>query len=478
MFSPLWGDEWVEYKYSQLYLKDGSMYRAIISTFQPPLYNWTMHFWLKISTNLVWFRSFNVLVGMITAVFLFATLKRLYHVYVAGAVLLALSVTYEWIYCIQECSEYAIMLMFLAAAFYFYVRLCDKYAYVWLILFVLSCVGSLYSQYGAAFVAVPLLAVAYVKLLMEGHTMRNRIGLTAIYAVSGLGFGLPLYKYFLVPQMNRQQTAEESIPFAIDMLKDMHTWLGQLIAYFFHLHEDETWNQFFIYIGVIILCISLVAVINRSTQSVKRTILIVFLIGYLLNVILVQCQIYAKGAPGVFQGFFYRYSYFYIPMLCIVIPVAIIEFARLFQPNIKAGIALLLIGCMLPGLYFSYTQMMENWKKSNDDAIAQIWLEKEAWNLPTYLVGYAEDAFYQWIPEYTEMNDMYLQNLYPVTLTDDVDLNNLPDRFYVWETNWPIQVGTNIVETAMSSGYAYECYYSANYGYAGRLMYFEKGGSI
>lgn len=469
MFSPLWGDEWTEYEFSQYGLRNGSMYHAIISTYQPPLYNWIMHFWLKVSTNLVWFRSFNVVIGMITASFLFATLKRLYHTYVADAALVALAVTYEWIYCIQECSEYTLLLVFIAASFYFYVRVCENYSYVFLILFVLSCVGALYSQYGAAFVSVPFLMVAYIKFVTERHTKKDRIWLTVIYAISGLGFGIPLYKYFLIPQTAHQQTVEEGVPFAIDMLKDMHAWIGQLIAYFFHLQEDETWNQFFVYFGVIVLCASVIAIVNRKTQSVKRTILVVFILGYVLHVMLVQCNIYAKGA-----GFFFRYSYFYMPMLSIVIPIAIIELAGLFRPNVRAGIAMLLAGSMVPGLYYSYTVMMENWKKANDDTIAQIWLEKQAWNLPTYLAGYAEDAFYQWIPEYTDMNEEYLQNLYPVTQESDVDLEKLPDRFYIWQTNWPTAFGNKIIEHAIFLDYSYERYFYADEGYGGMLIYFEK----
>ena len=46
--SALWGDEWIEYDYSQANISNGDLYNKIISTFQPPLYNFVMHFYFHI----------------------------------------------------------------------------------------------------------------------------------------------------------------------------------------------------------------------------------------------------------------------------------------------------------------------------------------------------------------------------------------------------------------------------------------------
>lgn len=105
MHSPLWGDEWVEYYYSQESIITGDLYKAIISTFQPPLYNHLMHLWLKISQSLLWFRLFNVAIGFITAIFIYKTNRKQYSKKVGAISIVALAVCYRWVYCIQAwCS--------------------------------------------------------------------------------------------------------------------------------------------------------------------------------------------------------------------------------------------------------------------------------------------------------------------------------------------------------------------------------------
>jgi len=40
------------------------------------LYNFIIHFWLKISTSILWFRLFNVFIGFGSGIFLFLILKK------------------------------------------------------------------------------------------------------------------------------------------------------------------------------------------------------------------------------------------------------------------------------------------------------------------------------------------------------------------------------------------------------------------
>lgn len=42
--SALWGDEWVEYQFSQACISTGELYMKVINTFQPPMYNHVMHY--------------------------------------------------------------------------------------------------------------------------------------------------------------------------------------------------------------------------------------------------------------------------------------------------------------------------------------------------------------------------------------------------------------------------------------------------
>ena len=70
LHSAPWGDEWVEYYYSQTAIRTGDLYNRIIGTFQPPLYNFLMHFWLKMDQTILWFRLFNVFIGCVAGLFL------------------------------------------------------------------------------------------------------------------------------------------------------------------------------------------------------------------------------------------------------------------------------------------------------------------------------------------------------------------------------------------------------------------------
>lgn len=108
MHSAMWGDEWVEYDFSRASILTGELYRNIVSTFQPPLYNVIMHFWLMLDESLVWFRLFNVIIGIGAGIFQYLSLKKLYNPRVSMIALISLAVCYRWVYCIQECSEYAL----------------------------------------------------------------------------------------------------------------------------------------------------------------------------------------------------------------------------------------------------------------------------------------------------------------------------------------------------------------------------------
>ena len=121
-----WGDEWVEYTISQKSIRNGDMYRAIINTFQPPLYNFLMHFWLKIGKSVLWFRMFNVLCGAVSGICIYKSLKNMTTPLLAAGVVCSMGATYRWIYCIQECSEYALMLMFLCISLYYYIKINER----------------------------------------------------------------------------------------------------------------------------------------------------------------------------------------------------------------------------------------------------------------------------------------------------------------------------------------------------------------
>ncbi len=113
-YSPLWFDEHIEHLISQMSLTNGEMYQNIIITFQPPLYNFIMHFWLMLGTGDFWFRLFNVILGIVVGASIYVTVRRLYSFKAATFAVALLAVCYQYIYCVQECSEYQLMVMNIA----------------------------------------------------------------------------------------------------------------------------------------------------------------------------------------------------------------------------------------------------------------------------------------------------------------------------------------------------------------------------
>ena len=82
--SALWYDESIEYYYSKVASgpvpggrATASMYERITETSQPPLYNWLMHFWLRLRTDVFWFRLFNVILGTVAGIVLYRALRML-----------------------------------------------------------------------------------------------------------------------------------------------------------------------------------------------------------------------------------------------------------------------------------------------------------------------------------------------------------------------------------------------------------------
>ena len=165
--SALWGDEWNEYYFSQASIRNGDMYKRVIGTYQPPLYNFLAHFWLKINKSVLWFRCFNLLFGCASGFFLFYTLKKLYDKKTAGIALCVLGVSYQWIYCVQECSEYTLMLSCLFGALYFYVLVFEKFMYQRMICFIACNVLAIYSQYGLLFFSFPLLLLFFMSNVLN-----------------------------------------------------------------------------------------------------------------------------------------------------------------------------------------------------------------------------------------------------------------------------------------------------------------------
>ena len=463
MHSSLWGDEWVEYYYSQKAIKTGDMYNAIISTFQPPLYNFVMHFWLKINQSLIWFRLFNVVIGLLSAVFIYKANRMLYTKKIGILSITVLAVCFHWIYCIQECSEYALMLMCLCAAIYYYVSCNVCFNYLKFIGFILFSVLAIYSQYGSVFVAIPLLALFFVKYMFDSkNDLKEKFIIIAVYGISFLLFAVPLYLFFLSKQLEHNGITENTVSFNGSIIRDIPFVLGQILGYLFGMNEGTVWPIVFSIISVIVLVLCTMIIINLKIDWSKRSIIIALALGYVLHFVLVQLHIYSMIHPGQSAGFFARYSYFYIPIFCVAIPIIIYENKHIFAETsiLKKYAASILILCIL---IVSFINVIKNWNKANDDVYIKIWEENEGWNDYTYLYG-VKYGFYYYVKQLDNYDESLLDKV-----SKSVDNENLPKHFWAWRINWGGDGWQTTVDKARSLGYTVTIYDDS--GYAGQLAY-------
>lgn len=432
MHSAMWGDEWVEYDFSQAPILTGELYQRIIFTFQPPLYNFIMHFWLMCSQSLVWFRAFNILIGTGAGIFLYLSLKKLYNSKTARIAMISLAVCYRWIYCVQECSEYCLMLFFLFGAIFFYIKACSEFTYRRLIGLCIFCVGAVYSQYGAVFVILPLLLLFYfLNMTDKSASGARKWGISIIYLASLLIFAIPLYVFFFRVQSEANGIATNALPFTWRMCKDIVSIIGQMAGYFFALDRNGAWLWILGLFAVVLIEASVYILYKGKADCIKKSLIVSFWITYILHYFLVQLHVYAMVQANVSAGFFERYSYFYIPIACIVIPIIMCELWNEVESVYIKNTIRAAAGAGVLCLFLSFYAMMGNWTKATDDGYAKIWMENRGWEDMTYLIGPASYSFRYYVSHADGYQEGYLNN----TKTA-VDFGDLPSRFWLWKLSW------------------------------------------
>ena len=466
MHSALWGDEWVEYSISQAGIRSGTMYGRIVGTFQPPLYNFIMHFWLKISTSLFWFRFFNVVIGSISFVFLYLTIKTLISKKAACLTTGVLAVCYNWVYCIQECSEYALMLCCVFGAIFFYVKCLEGFSYPKAAGFILSCVLAMYSQYGAVFVIVPLLILFFLGNVTDaGSDIRRKLTLILAYVFSLVFFAAPLYLKFARLQMAGNEISKHTVTLGHNLLTELPFTFGQIAAYLFGLNTGNVWPVLFGVMGWAAFILTIL-IIKGNADRTKKSLLMAMWIGYLAHYLLVQAHIYAMLHPNQSSGFFSRYSYFYIPIMSVIFPVLIHEGRGLIRYNGSfVKYAAVCFSCFVIGI--STFAVLKNWHKSYDDKYAGIWMENEGWQDTTYVFGVARYGFNYYVTHADGYKDGFLDKT--EYMSETVSDEKLAKRFWAWNSNWGNSGWKGTVERARQLGYTVEIYDDS--GSAGQLAY-------
>jgi hypothetical protein len=215
--APLWFDEAVEFWYSKVmigkvpYSDLTNMYQRILDTFQPPLYNFLMYFWLKISESEWWFRFFGVVCGLFANIAIYKSVKKLCkNVYIASGAVFFSSCVYQLVYYWQECAEYCLMLGTFCWTIYFFLCVIEERTTKNIIIFTISAIIPVYSQYGAAFPIAVMVCAVFGVVLMSSNK-KSIMTIMVSYLTAFFAAAVPLYAFFLKKQMESQHGGEVSI---------------------------------------------------------------------------------------------------------------------------------------------------------------------------------------------------------------------------------------------------------------------------
>lgn len=471
MHSPLWGDEWIEYSISQLPLvaKDFTLagkpegirgiyrlfplFHSCGNTFQPPLYNVIMHFYLKISNDLLWFRLFNVFLSVITGVYLFKTLKLIANKWFGLVGLAFISVFYWWIYTVQECSEYCLMLFFQVMSIYFFTKLFldfndnKELNFKYVILFITSCTCAIYSQYGAVFLCIPLLIIFFIKVATTCDK-KTTFKILKTYILYFIFLALPLLLIYVRAQFKGNKIIENSNLLDITYITDLFTTFGSLIG--FLILGSLKYNLFFIILGLTIIVNSIYMLVSKNTPYIKKIILIILFITYILSYTLIKMHIYAVAANSSYAGFYSRYSTFYIPIAILFILINIHE---LLSHKVLKFLSFAMIVFLTAASVFSYKIILRNWEKTADFEMLKIYVDHEGYKKPTVLLGNSRSFGF----------GFYVKNYYDGKIETYTDIDTTLDEFYIYAVDWISESRSKIddlIRNSESLGYKYIEYYA------------------
>ena len=156
--------------------------------------------------------------------------------------------------------------------------------------------------------------------------------------------------------------------------------------------------------------------------------------------------------PNQSAGFFQRYSFFYIPLVYVVLPILYLEMQNIkSRLNVKS-ILISLAGAGVLCLFISFYTLLGNWTKATDNKFAEIWMEHQGWEDVTYLIGPAKYSFHYYISRTDGYQKEYVNN----TKTN-IDVNNLPKKFWLWKLSWG-NTYELAIEQATKQGYIIEDY--------------------
>ena len=385
--SGLWQDEAVEYFYSKylgplpenMLVNSGgnNMYERICSTFQPPLYNVLMYFWLLLFDSEVSFRLAGVLVTFVGAIGFYKSVKAVSNFLWASCGVVVYLTTNSVMYYGLECAEYNLLLCMESWALFYFVKFLKgtdfKHQRNSMIGFFAFAVLAAYSQYGSILLMFPLAVVMLVSTVRKGDRKLLATMIAAGFAVI-VFFGVPLLYFFLIHQMENQHSIgiSHSPVFIQNLFYSVFYGVKCLID--FNFGSSLLRYIFVIFIGIL----SLLGLCNRN--KLLATFWITTVAVYLLYFILVACSFYAynawSGALGCNNFYMGRYTLYMIPFILLTLIYGLSNFNEYICEKGKydkilryclCGIMLIFVSLGIKSLTFT------GWQKGNVREVYNVW---------------------------------------------------------------------------------------------------------
>lgn len=331
--------------------------------------------------------------------------------------------------------------------------------------FIVCNVLAIYSQYGAVFISLPLLLLFFAgNILNKDVEKKRKMRITFSYFISLIVFAVPLYIFFLRQQMENNQISSHTVKLTPELLMDFPFIMGRLLGFFYHVNSGNVWPVVLCLLSIVFITAFVFVLVNKR-DWIKNSLIIALGMGYTIHYLLVQLHIYAMVHPNVSSGFFCRYSYFYIPIISIALPILVMEFDSIIKDKESFGLYRYFIevtGIICVGISFFFT--IRNWNKTLDDQFALIWMEHEGWKDVTYVYGWSYYGFDYYVSHSDGYQDGYLDKVSRI-----VDNDNLPTKFWAWRSNWSGDGWQETIDAARALGYEVIVYY--DYGDPGQLAY-------
>lgn len=438
---PIWGDECMEF-YCSVTTRGPIRGVTELSTMyermahiqqQPPLYNWIMCLWLKISEEPFWYRFSSVLMGFGAVLGAYFVVKKLYGRAAATLSVLVLSSMYHIQYYVKEASEYIMLLGFLFWTFYVYLLLLEKVTRKRIIAFVILCVANMYTHYGAIMIIVPM-ACQMLFFLWRSKEWKALKEAIISFGIAVVGAGIPLIFLFFVPQSNNTGSTfhtDNPIDFVgNNMLVDFFDSIMRILRWSM-LDPDRDGARLATVLWLLVfgLIISGIVVCIFTKKKAVRYIISCSALTYVIYYFLTSYNFYAYGIFGN------RYNYFLIPALFLTFICIIGEVVEFFASNKKAWLrsvlpilqVLILVVALAYTAYGTY-RVHCHWDKRDERGVAAAWYEREEQELPTYVCYWSKFAFVYYMTHDERYDESLWDNMY-------CDLINR-DTYWFTQTEW------------------------------------------